>query len=251
MICKSALSLVGPHLDGELDAPQTAEVQRHLDECESCAAAQSRLSSLRADLRTLAPRYVASEDLRARVLSGVRAAAKSSAPSVAWRSARTWAIAATLLLTVSAGWNLMLLRSQRAAGNAGTGVTQEIVSSHIRSLIGNHLLDVPSTDQHNVKPWFDGKLDYAPDVRDFAAEGFALIGGRVDYIGHRPTAALVYKRRQHVINLFVWPSGYPPVAAGSVSGFNLVVWNRAGMDYCAVSDLNEAELRQFADLYRR
>ena len=124
-------------------------------------------------------------------------------------------------------------------------VAQEIVSSHVRSLIGTHLLDVPSTDQHNVKPWFNGKLDYAPDVKDFVAEGFALAGGRVDYIDHRPVAALVYKRREHVINLFEWPSGSALSSPSGVNGFNLVAWNRAGMDYWAVSDLNAGELGQF------
>lgn len=240
--CKTALSLVEPYLDGELDASQKTQVEQHLNECPACVLFHRRLSSLRMDLRTLAPRYEAPEHLRSRVLSQLRQAAGARP---AWRSS-AWAIAATVLLAVSAGWNVMLFRS---AGNAGSEVAQEIVSSHVRSLIGNHLLDEPSTDQHNVKPWFGGKLDYSPDVRDFATADFPLIGGRVDYIDHRPVAALVYKRRQHVINLFVWPSGAAVEAPAAVSGFNLVAWNKAGMNYCAISDLNRAELRQFANLY--
>jgi anti-sigma factor RsiW len=118
-------------------------------------------------------------------------------------------------------------------------------------MIGDHLLDIKSTDQHNVKPWFDGKLDYAPDVRDFAADGFPLIGGRVDYIDRRSVAALIYRHRQHVINLFVWPSSTAVRVPEAASGFSLVAWNKAGMAYFAISDLNRTELLRFADLYRR
>jgi anti-sigma factor RsiW len=244
MTCKSALSLIEAYIDGELDAAQAAEVQRHLDDCQDCATAHRRLTRLSTDLRTLAPRYTAPEELRNRIMQG---AGRQPVEIPRRRAITSWAIAATVLLAFSAGWNAIQLQSQK---NAGTAVAQEIVSSHVRSLIGDHLLDVPSTDQHNVKPWFNGRLDYAPDVKDFAAEGFALIGGRVDYLDRRPVAALVYKRRQHVINLFVWPSTSKLAAPEAVSGYNLVVWNRAGMEYCAVSDLNQAELHQFADLYR-
>jgi anti-sigma factor RsiW len=248
--CKSAISLIEPYLDGELDAAQKAEVEAHLDECVNCPAIYRRLSELGTDLRTLAPRYAAPEHLQNRVLSAERKEARTKS---VWRlmPAKAWAIAATLLLAVSVGWNAMLLRSQRnTIGNTSSEVAQEIVSSHVRSLIGAHLLDVPSTEQHTVKPWFNGKLDYAPDVKDFAAAGFPLVGGRVDYIDHRPVAALVYKRREHVINLFVWPSSSPLAAPAAANGFNLVAWNNAGMNYCAISDLNQAELRQFAALYQ-
>jgi anti-sigma factor RsiW len=251
MTCKSAVSLIEPYIDGELDASQKAEVEQHLNECPNCLGIHQKLSGLGTDLTTFAPRYDAPDRLRERVLSSVReAAAAKPRPTVIQWPARPWAIAATVLLAVSIGWNVVLLRSPSHKG-AESEVAQEVVSSHIRSLIGDHLLDVPSTDQHNVKPWFNGKLDYSPDVKDFAAEGFPLIGGRVDYIDHRPVAALVYKRRLHVINLFVWPSNSPQAEPEARSGFNLVVWSNTGMNYCAVSDLNQAELRQFTDLYRR
>lgn len=245
MTCKSALALIEPYIDGELDAAQSAEVQRHIDECHDCAAAHRRLTNLSADLRALAPRYAAPQELRSRIMQSIR---RQPIEIPRRRAVTSWAIAATVLLAISAGWNAMQLESRN---NAGGEVVQEIVSSHVRSLIGDHLVDVPSTDQHNVKPWFNGRLDYAPDVKDFAAEGFALAGGRVDYLDHRPVAALVYKRRQHAINLFVWPSSSKLSAPEAVNGFNLVVWNQAGMEYCAISDLNHAELQQFADLYRR
>jgi anti-sigma factor RsiW len=246
MTCKSALSLIEAYIDGELDAAQSAEVKCHLDECPDCATAHRRLANLSTDLRTLAPRYTASDELRSRILQ--RIGGRQPVEILRRRSATWWAIAATVLLAISAGWNAMQLQSRK---NSGDAVVQEIVSSHVRSLIGDHLLDVPSTDQHNVKPWFNGRLDYAPDVKDFAAEGFPLIGGRVDYLDHRPVAALVYKRRQHVINLFVWPSAEKLSAPAAVSGFNLAIWNQAGMEYCAISDLNQAELQQLADLYHR
>jgi anti-sigma factor (TIGR02949 family) len=244
MTCKSALALIEPYIDGELDASQSAEARRHLDECPQCAAAHQRLARLSTDLRTLAPRYTAPEALRSRIVQRV---GRQPVVIPRRRAITSWAVAATALLAVSAGWNLMQLQSRKAGGDA---VVQEIVSSHVRSLIGDHLLDVPSTDQHNVKPWFNGRLDYSPDVKDFAAQGFALVGGRVDYLDHRPVAALVYRHRQHVINLFAWPNAPNLAEPGAVSGFNLVVWNRAGIEYCAISDLNEQEMQQFADLYR-
>jgi anti-sigma factor RsiW len=252
MTCRTALSLVEPYVDGELDASQKAGIEQHLGECRSCAFIHTRLNSLGIDLRNLTPRYDAPAHLRAQVLDSLR---RKAGHRQAWRAflawprwtASAWAMAATALLAVSMGWNVMQLRSR----NAGGEVAQEIVASHVRSLIGDHLLDVPSTDQHNVKPWFNGKLDYSPEVKDFAASNFPLIGGRVDYIDHRPIAALVYKRRQHVINLFVWPSSSPLVAPQAVNGFNLDAWSEAGMNYCAISDLNEEELLQFADLYQQ
>jgi anti-sigma factor RsiW len=252
MTCRTALSLVEPYVDGELDASQKAGIEQHLGECPSCAFIHTRLNGLGTGLRNLAPRYDAPAHLRMQVLDSLR---RTAGHRQVWRgfpawprwTASAWAMAATALLAVSMGWNVTQLRSR----NAGGEVAQEIVASHVRSLIGDHLLDVPSTDQHNVKPWFNGKLDYSPEVKDFAASNFTLIGGRVDYIDHRPIAALVYKRRQHVINLFVWPSSSPLAAPQAVSGFNLDAWSEAGMNYCAISDLNQAELLEFADLYQQ
>jgi anti-sigma factor RsiW len=132
-------------------------------------------------------------------------------------------------------------------------LAQEVLSSHLRSLMGTHLLDVPSSDQHTVKPWFNGKLSFSPDVKDFSSQGFRLVGGRIEYIGDRPVAALVYQRRQHFINLFTWPSS-PGSQSGygemKRSGYNLVFWTEDGMTCWAVSDLQIGELEQFAQLYK-
>jgi anti-sigma factor RsiW len=127
-------------------------------------------------------------------------------------------------------------------------LAQEIVSGHVRSLMGSHLMDVASTDQHTVKPWFNGRLDFSPPVKDLAAEGYPLTGGRLDYVGRRSVAALVFQRHKHVINLFVWPAteaDSKPAAIKPTQGYNLIHWSKGGMAFWAVSDLNPKELMEF------
>ncbi len=246
MTCAGATSLMEAYVDGELDAGEKAQVAEHLAACSACGAAYARLAELRDGIRAHAPYYGAPPGFEDRVRLGLRQAGRESA--TAWR----WlAVAAGILLAVSAAWNVTLLRSRSAADP----VAADILSSHVRSLIGTHLLDVPSSDQHTVKPWFNGKLDFSPDVRDLAAQGFPLIGGRVDYAGHRTVAALVFERRKHTINLFTWPSSSAgadggPSSERSANGYHVLHWNQAGMAWWAVSDLNAAELRQFESLYR-
>ena len=141
----------------------------------------------------------------------------------------------------------------RPANNSEDLIAKEMVSAHIRSMmVGDpHLVDVPSTDQHTVKPWFEGKLDFSPSVVDLGQQGFTLIGGRLDYAGGRAVAAIVYKRRQHVINLFVYPeTAQTNGETLTKQGFNIVRWNKAGMTFWAVSDLNAGELQQFSELLK-
>jgi anti-sigma factor RsiW len=249
MICSR--ELIECYLDEELGSDTRAEVQEHLAHCHTCSETYARIQQLRVDIRAMAPSYTASDILQHSVRNAVRLEADREAAThnrnVNWR----WlAIAASVLLLVSMAWNVTRL----LPGPAGNDLlAQNILSSHVRSLIGTHLLDVPSSDQHTVKPWFNGKLDFSPQVKDLATQGFPLIGGRVDYLADRAVVALVYRRRQHVINLFTWPA---PSSAGYISewyrnGYTLVHWTDSGMTYWAVSDIPGAELQQFKNLYLR
>jgi anti-sigma factor RsiW len=141
----------------------------------------------------------------------------------------------------------------RSTAPTSSGVAQDVVASHVRSLMASHLQDVESTDQHTVKPWFEGRLDFGPDVRDFAKEGFPLVGGRLDYVDSRAAAALVYRHGGHVINVLEWPadgaSATPPKLS-TLRGFQLFTWQRNGLSFWAVSDLNAADLQTFTQLWQ-
>jgi anti-sigma factor RsiW len=159
-------------------------------------------------------------------------------------------MAATILLAVSVFWNIRPSTRQTPENDL---VAQNIPSDHIRSLIGTQFLDVPSSDQHTVKPWFNGKLDFSPDVKDFAPQGFPLIGGRPDYLMDRPVAALVYGRRQHVINVFTFPADATLMVEShySRSRYNAIHWSHGSMTLWAVSDIAPTELAPFKDLYEK
>ena len=254
MKCASAGELIESYLDGESDPNGKSEIQEHLTNCSSCAETHARLRKLQMDIRTHASYYDPPVDLEGRVQSALATqAAKSEAtPGRAVRRSASWqwlAIAASILLTFSLALNFTLFQSHRDDHDT---LARNIVSSHVRSLIGTHLLDVPSSDHHTVKPWFNGKLDFSPDVEDFASQGFPLMGGRIEYIADRPVAALVYQRRRHVINVFVWPIVSTANSAGELTqnGYNMIHWSKAGMTYWAVSDLILSELRQFTDYYK-
>ena len=160
---------------------------------------------------------------------------------------RGMGIAAALVLCMAGTWQVAI--TTRSSSTPET-IGQEVVASHVRSLMAAHLTDVPSSDQHTVKPWFNGKLDFSPLVTDFADRGFVLEGGRLDYLGNRAVAALVYRRRQHVINLFIWPTSQPDSAIriSDRQGYHAFNWNKYHATYWSVSDLNPDELRQFAEM---
>jgi anti-sigma factor RsiW len=161
------------------------------------------------------------------------------------------AVAAAILLVVFFSWRVI----PELVGRRGMELlTRDVVASHIRSLQPGHLLDIESADLDTVKPWFNGKIDFSPPVKDFSEDGFSLIGGRLDYIDERPAAALVYQRHKHLINVYVWPAAEKNERGArleSRQGYNLVFWQSGGMYFCAVSDLTSGELQQLAQLFRK
>ena len=242
MNCAETKLLLHPYIDGELDLVRSLDVEKHIQACAGCLAENQSLRSLRSALRSSALTYSAPQSLR----NSVREMAlppkpKTNSPRVPWLW-QWWSFGATALAA--------LLLIMRPAGNGnGDQLADEMVSNHVRSLMASHLTDVVSSDQHTVKPWFNGKLDFAPSVKDFAAQGFPLVGGRLDYLNGREVAALVYQRNKHIINVFVWPASQGKESASeSLRGYNLANRDVNGLHYALVSDLNATELGQLADL---
>ncbi|HEV7402228.1 MAG TPA: anti-sigma factor [Chthoniobacteraceae bacterium] len=244
MNCPQIQKLIQAHHDGELDAANTLQVDEHLADCPQCFDALRRLSTLRGALQNDALRFTAPAGLRARIRASVAQTATSEQEPVRarpWFQSMGW-VAAAIAVVVS----ILTLTMQPARD--GDRLVAELTASHVRSLMAAHLTDVASTDQHTVKPWFDGKLDFAPPVRDLRETGFPLLGGRLDFIDGRPAAALVYGRQKHFINLFVWPAKTAAprkLTTTQRNGYNLAQWSDGKMEFSAVSDLNEADLRVF------
>jgi mycothiol system anti-sigma-R factor len=251
--CELPRTMIHGYLDGELDAVRAAEFERHLEQCPECVTALESQESLRSSLQRAELYEKAPAELRQKVLSSLRPAA-GPIPFVAPRRraavAQWLAIAAVLLLLLYSGWRLFPGLGQK---NNQTALAAQIVDAHLRSLEPGHLTDVISTDQHTVKPWFDGKLDFAPPVQDFAADGFPLTGGRLDVVGGRTVAALVYGRRKHFVNVFIWPSSSPdaPPSSGAQQGYHWITWQKNGMAYWAVSDTAAADLDELQRLLSR
>ena len=245
MDCGDVTPRLEAWLDGELGVIETAEVAAHVKGCAACAAQADRHRALKAALHAELPVLTAPDVLRARVRDAVREAAPRAGPvrMVPWRGL---GLAAAVIVAMTGTW---VVAKDRAGGDA---VTDQVLAAHVRSLMPGHLTDVASTDQHTVKPWFDGRLDFSPPVTDEAAAGFPLLGGRLDYVGGGAVAALVYGRRLHRINVFVWPDRGPDRGASSAErdGYHLEHWAQGGMVFWAVSDLNLEELRQFVRLLR-
>jgi len=236
------LLLIQAEFDGELDAGETARALQHRESCAICRAAYAELEATRTLLRSDTPHYRASAKLRRALVAGLEAKAPTRATRRSWwREGVSFAAGTALAASIAA---LLLMPSQQA-------LLDQVVAGHIRALQPGHLEDVVSTDQHTVKPWFDGKLDFAPPVKDLASENFPLLGGRLDYLDGRAVAALVYRRDKHVIDLFVWPeSGEAAPAASISSGYNAIHWIENGMSFWAVSDLEASALGDFVRLWR-
>ena len=238
MNCHEVGRLLDAYVDNELNLPEFAEIGEHVEGCPACHLRLAELESLGRLVRSL-PYYTAPKRLRAAV---------AAIPARRRLAPRTLALAAAAVVAVSLGATLTIqaIRSQRAV-EATALVAESVVNNHVRALMGDHLLDVPSSDQHTVKPWFLGKLDFSPPVTDLGAVGFPLVGGRLDYVEGRPVAAVIYERREHAINLFVWPASDTgaSVDARSIRGFQVRHWIRRGMSFWAVTDLNDQELDEF------
>jgi anti-sigma factor RsiW len=228
-------------VDRELDDEGVRRVREHVAACEGCRVRVAERQMLGRLIRSV-PYHTAPDRLRSRVAS-------QTSRSLMTRRLFTWAAAAAVIVAIAGG--TVLLRTPRRDDGA---IVAAVVDGHVRSLMANHLFDVQSTDQHTVKPWFLGKLDFSPPVVDLSTSGFPLIGGRLDYIAGRPTAALVYQRHQHTINLFVSDDGHgasSTIDRRSLRGFHVRHWTRDGMSFWVVSDLNESELDEFVGALMR
>lgn len=237
-------SLIHPYADGELDVANVRLVEDHLHRCDDCRATEQTIRSLRRTLLESGPAFRAPASLRKRIRADLRreTAKTESESSWSWLSFALGTACALLVLS--------LFFFQTYRGDSQGTIADQVVANHVRSLLATHLVDVASSNQHTVKPWFDGKVDFAPVVQDFAAEGFPLQGGRLEYLDGKTVAALVYRRHQHPINLLISPApGSSDSSAKEISrrGYNLVHWTEGEMSYWAVSDLNGAELNQFAN----
>src|SRR5437879_3165325 len=250
MICRDVQELIHGYVDGELDLVRNLEMERHLHECAACAGLEGRLRALGSAMSG-SLYFHPPAGMEGRVRAGLRAAAQPAGRAPLFGIRWQWiGVAAAVVVIVAGTWQVSL--TNRRSGDAEI-LAREATASHVRSLMASHLMDVPSSDRHTVKPWFNGKLDFSPAVNDFADRGFALVGGRLDYLDNRSVAALVYQRRKHVINLFAWPTPREPdsgVQQSSRQGYNLLHWSKGQMAYWAVSDLNAGELESFAALVR-
>lgn len=249
MNCQTTQNLLNGYADGELDLINHLEIEKHLQDCPSCAREYQNHQTLKSAFLDDSMYFRASPDLKNRVQTALQREANQEPTANKFWQWRWLALATSFAAIV-----VLSLIFFQARPNNDDLLAQEIVSAHIRSMMANHLTDVPSSDNHTVKPWFDGKLDFAPPVIDLTAQGFPLVGGRLDYAASRPIAALVYQRRQHFINLFVFPSTDNFDGGNKMSmrqGYNLIRWNKAGMTFWAVSDLNLSELQEFAQTVQK
>jgi anti-sigma factor RsiW len=249
--CDYSGTLLHAYVDGELDAVRAAEFEQHIESCRECTVALGGAESLRSSLQRAQLYETAPAELRRKVHSEAKVSVGVPRlfPVPLWR----WlAVAAAAVVVTALAWQVIPRIRNTDPSQSSPVTSAELIDAHIRSLQPGHLMDVISTDQHTVKPWFDGKLDFIPPVHDFMDEGFPLLGGRLDVLGERNVAAVVYGRRKHYINVFVWPTREPDTTTvhgpGSRQGYQWVHWRHQGMEYCAVSDVNGQDLHELAQL---
>jgi anti-sigma factor RsiW len=235
------------YVDGELDLVSSQEIERHLHSCEDCRRVEQQIRALREALASDDPAYRAPAHLRKNVRAALRREAKESGPEISW----PWLLFATGMVCAVLFLAAALFQTTRATRDI---LVDQVIGNHVRSLLATHLVDVSSSDQHTVKPWFDGKIDFAPSVLELSGDGFPLTGGRLDYLDGKTVVALVYQRNKHPINLFISPAPAKRDTAPKFTnrrGYSVFHWTQGEMDYWAVSDLNQTELRQFANLFAR
>lgn len=251
MKCNEILDRLDPYRDGELPIAERRAIDEHLAGCASCRAELTARGALSRAVGA-AGGFVAPPALRQRVVARLRAEPPVARGLFSLPTGWRHAAASIVALAAAAGLGALIALSLSAGAPARDWALREALSAHLRSLLEQNLLHVASTDPHSVRPWFSGKLDYAPPVLDFSQEGFPLIGGRLDYLNDRPTMALVYGRRKHRINLFVWPANAAPLddASENRQGFHVIAWRDAVFAYVAVSDLQPLELESFVRLMR-
>jgi anti-sigma factor RsiW len=236
-------------MDGELDAAHSLELERHLATCRHCSGQLERFQALKQVVSQKGVRWRAPDHVRAQVLAAIaQEAARGVQPQGSvwdniFQSIRQWLFVPSLA-ALAASLFLVLGPLQNRSS-----VQEEVVSSHVRSMLASHLTDVATSDQHTVKPWFNGKIDFSPPVVDLAPQGFPLVGGRLDYIEGRVVAALVYKRRGHLINVFVWPAPPGGTTATSRDGYTIENWSKDGLTFWAVSDAAGDEIKGFREAF--
>jgi anti-sigma factor RsiW len=263
MTCDEKKPLVHALADGELDVVHAREMEDHIASCADCAGSFAEIMELKQKLAAPGLRMRAPAGLAERILEALPASARATvdmplvpsrrarqgwwrAPANAWRLRAQGALGGGIgALALAASLAFFVMRA-----DTGNEIARSLVDGHLRSLAGEHLFDVQSTDRHTVKPWFAGKLDVTPPVPDLALKGFTLVGGRIDYVEGRAAAVVVYRRRTHVINLFVWPGSKPAPPAIELSGYMLRHWTKDGLTFWAVSDIADAELGEFATAYQ-
>ena len=247
MNCHEVRRTLDAYLDSELVLARQLDVKRHLAGCPTCKDAAEDITNFCSLLRMNAPVYKAPPELKAKIRAALR---KESKPRFAWFSQFSLPLAyaaAVLVLSFGLAWTWRTF----SPGNDQDLIAQAI-GNHARSLIAVHLVDVTSSDQHTVKPWFTGKLDYSPPVVDLAQAGYPLIGGRIDMLDQRPVAAIVYQHGNQFINLFVWPVSGRKIDMNvrSDGGYHFCGWNKAGLNYLCISEMSSIALEAFEDQVR-
>lgn len=249
MNCDRVQLLLNGYIDDELDLVSALDIETHLQHCSACSRQYALLQSLHSVTSKRSLYYQAPPRLEKQIRSSLG----KTSPHLPALTAFSWGwlvLAGLMIVTLVLAWGFV----QRTwlTPKQEISLVQQVQIAHVRSLMADHLFDIASSDQHTVKPWFNGKLDFSPPVVDLIQQGFPLVGGRLDYLDGQPVAALVYQRNKHYINVFIWPSNEAGIdlQTSTYNGYHLVHWAQSGMTLWAVSDLNSAELEIFIQSFR-